>query len=248
MCEVCCWLPCTLESRNFRWGWRRIAFQGSEIRRCWSYLWIQIVAGGGQRPGDKRQWQRARVGWRSSRQLAPKVFCCSALTWRPSMASRSEEVPIDVQHPKTHPKKIPRFCPKAGFQKILCRKSGMSPQGAGVGWRSSRQLVPKQFCGSALACGTLYHNDGPTTSLCGKKVTIYCSSQNTGLWSDSTNHSRDPLPGTMSCRSTKLCPWAPRPHASPGVQRWSIIPPGGHTRCPPSTLNLVSATVIIFFF
>ena len=49
--------------------------------------------------------------------------------------------------------KVPRFCPKAGFQKILCSKSDMPAQGAGVGWRSSRQLVTKQFCGSALACG-----------------------------------------------------------------------------------------------
>lgn len=47
--KVSCWslnwiqIVSTLESRKFRWGWRRIAFQGSEIRRCWSYLWIQIV-------------------------------------------------------------------------------------------------------------------------------------------------------------------------------------------------------------
>ena len=66
---------------------------------------------------------------------------------------RGEEVAIDVQLPQSHPEKIPRFCPKAGFQKTLCSKSDMSLQGAGVGWRSSRQLVPKQFCGSALACG-----------------------------------------------------------------------------------------------
>jgi len=51
------------------------------------------------------------------------------------------------------PVKIARFCPAAGIQQILRSQWGMSPQGAGVGWRSSRPLVPKQFCGSALACG-----------------------------------------------------------------------------------------------
>ena len=44
------------------------------------------------------------------------------------------------------------FCPNVGILKILRQSVDMQPQEPRVGWRSSRQLVPKDFCGSALAC------------------------------------------------------------------------------------------------
>jgi len=43
------------------------------------------------------------------------------------------------------------FCPNVGILKILRQSMDMLPQEPRVGWRSSRQLVPKDFCWSALA-------------------------------------------------------------------------------------------------
>ena len=101
-------------------------------------------------PEASASWQRPRVGWRSPRELVSKVLWCPALTWRASMARAGFSGACQRWGPRCG-EKVPRFCPKAGFRKILCSKSDMPAQGAGVGWRSSRQLVSEQFRYSAMA-------------------------------------------------------------------------------------------------